>query len=87
MRVSNIYYKKFTGPSQNCTAPFNKVPSTIIVNMNSGEPQKMPPTDLKQHVYICKAADVGRASTGQTEGMIRKSALVGCSEKVCNGIY
>lgn len=37
---------------------------------------------VKQQVEIVKAADVGKASTGQTEGMIRKAALVGCSDKV-----
>ncbi|PWN26675.1 hypothetical protein BDZ90DRAFT_280174 [Jaminaea rosea] len=34
-------------------------------------------------VHICRAADVGQGSTGQTNGMTRKSAIVGKSNNVC----
>lgn len=43
------------------------------------------PENVEQHVEICKAKDVGKKSQGQTQGIIRNSAIVGSSDKV-NGL-
>lgn len=50
--------------------------------MSSSSSQQKPPAGVQQRVPICRAADVGKQNTGQTEGMVRKSALVGVSDKV-----
>lgn len=39
--------------------------------------------DAASTVHICRAADVGQGSTGQTKGMTRKSAIVGKSSNIC----
>lgn len=37
---------------------------------------------MSAEVIVVKAGDVGKQDAGDTKGMKRSSALVGCSEKV-----
>lgn len=39
---------------------------------------------MSDQVKVIKADDIGKEDAGYTKGMSRKSALVGCSEKMCS---
>lgn len=44
------------------------------------------PMIMPSHVHVTKASDLDESTGGQTEGMIRKGAIVNKSEKICASV-